>query len=86
MKFSMNGWRHNLSDKVKELRDVASTILNDEWFDADELRDAVTELICMSNSINCVYIEGDELFSDMSDLEIAHLDEIDQMDASGGAS
>ena len=40
----------------------------------------------MSNSINCVYIEGDELFSDMSDLEIAHLDEIDQMDASGGAS
>ena len=50
MKFSMNGWRHNLSDKVKELRDVASTILNDEWFDADELRDAVTELICMSNS------------------------------------
>ena len=86
MKFSMNGWRHDFSNQVKELRDVAHSILNDDFFDADELRDVTTRLICMSNSINCVYIDGDELFSDMSDLEVAHLDEVDQMDASGGAS
>ncbi|QNF19609.1 hypothetical protein FT688_03005 [Aeromonas hydrophila] len=75
--FSMNGWRRNLSEEVRSLRDTARQLLNDEEFDRDELRRVVDEIICMSNSVNCVSIEGEELFSDMSDVYVPILDEED---------
>ncbi|MFQ1632644.1 hypothetical protein ACK39T_04460 [Aeromonas veronii] len=75
--FSMNGWRRNLSEEVRSLRDTAKQLLNDEELDRDELRRVVDEIICMSNSVNCVSIEGEELFSDMSDVCVPILDEED---------
>lgn len=78
VQYSMNGWRGQLSDQVKELRGIAAAILADDWFDRDDLRAVVTELICMSNSVNCVSLPGNPTFSDMSDVEVAHLDEPDQ--------
>ena len=75
IQYNMNGWRHQLSGQVAELRDIAEAILNDDWFDKDELKDVVTELICMSNSVNCINIPDDPTFSDMSDVEVAHIGE-----------
>ncbi|BBR39339.1 hypothetical protein WP3W19E03_18640 [Aeromonas veronii] len=75
--FSMNGWRRNLSEEVRSLRDTAKQLLNNEELDRDELRRVVDEIICMSNSVNCVSIEGEELFSDMSDVCVPILDEED---------
>ncbi|MFQ2114705.1 hypothetical protein ACK334_00155 [Aeromonas veronii] len=75
--FSMNGWRRNLSEEVRSLRDTAKQLLNDEELDRDELRRVVDEIICMSNSVNCVSIEGEELFSDMSYVYVPILDEED---------
>lgn len=75
--FSMNGWRRNLSEEVRSLRDTAKQLLDDEELDRDELRRVVDEIICMSNSVNCVSIEGEELFSDMSDVYVPILDEKD---------
>jgi hypothetical protein len=75
--FSMNGWRRNLSEEVRSLRDTVKQLLDDEELDRDELKRVVDELICMSNSVNCVSIEGEELFSDMSDVYVPILDEED---------
>ncbi len=75
--FSMNGWRRNLSEEVRSLRDAAKQLLDDEELDRDELKRVVDEIICMSNSVNCVSIEGEELFSDMSDVYVPILDEED---------
>ena len=33
--FSMNGWRRNLSEEVRSLRDTAKQLLNDEELDRD---------------------------------------------------
>ncbi|WP_279454094.1 hypothetical protein [Aeromonas veronii] len=76
IQYNMNGWRHQLSDQVTQLRDIAEAILNDDWFDKDEFKDVVGELICMSNSVNCVSVPGGSTFSDMSDVEVAHLGEV----------
>ncbi|MFG6159673.1 hypothetical protein ACGTNG_12775 [Halomonas sp. 1390] len=74
MKFSMNGFRRQLSGDAETLREVAKSIVNDEWYDKDELVEAVNAVITHSNVLNCVSQKGDPEFVDMSDLEVEHLE------------
>ena len=73
--FSMNGFRRNLSGDVAVLRDLVTDVLAGEYYDPDDLRDAMNQIICSSNSLNCVFVAGDAGFSDMSDLELELIDE-----------
>lgn len=75
MKLSMNGFRRNISGDVRELRDIAESIIKDEWYDKEDLARAVNNVICHSNCLNCVYVDGDPDFTDMSDLEVPLLEE-----------
>ena len=74
MKFSMNGFRRQLSADTETLRDVADRTIKGEWVDDDELAEAVNAIITHSNVVNCVYIEGDQEFTDISHLEVDHLE------------
>lgn len=65
--FSMNGFRHNLISDMDELKSVIEDIF--ESLDADEkeeLIDKFDTVACSINSLNYVWIDGDENFSDMS--------------------
>lgn len=73
MKFSMNGFRHHLSNDVKSLRDIVQQMRSDEYFDEEELYEAVNQVITHSNVVNCVYSNDDPLFTDMSSVEVEHL-------------
>lgn len=70
MKFSMNGYRRQLSGDIKTLRDIISNVVNDEHFDERELIDAVNAVISHSNIINCVYNTDDPDFVDMGDVKV----------------
>jgi hypothetical protein len=74
MKFSMNGFRRQLSNNVDDLKKITETMLKDEWFDKDSFVDAVNELITNSNVINCVFCDENPDFNEMSDLEVEHLE------------
>ena len=74
MKFSMNGFRRQLSNDVAELRDLVRDCLNDNLLDPDELIDAMNQVIQHSNVVNCVYSNDDPDFSDISDIEIESLE------------
>ena len=75
MKFSMNGFRRQLSADVNYLRTMVEAVLNGDFYEKDDLRDAMNDVIQHSNVINCVYKDGDSSFTDMSDLEIAQIEE-----------
>ena len=77
MKFSMNGFRLRLSEDVKGLRDIVKNVVSGEFFDEEELINAMNSVIRYSNSLNCVYRNDDPDFVDMSDLEIEHLKKVD---------
>ncbi len=69
--YSMNGFRHNLNNSLAELKALVKQIADDQSIDEDhldELMDSVNDLICQSNSVNCVYIPDDADFKNMSDL------------------
>lgn len=70
MRFSMNGFRRNLSEDVENLRDLVQSVINDEYYDKDDLVDAINNVICQSNSLNCVSIDGNDDFSLMEDVEV----------------
>lgn len=74
MKFSMNGFRRQLSNDVESLREVTERIKEGEWYDPEELFGAVNQVITHSNVVNCVYYKGDPDFKDMSDLEVEHIE------------
>jgi len=74
MKFSMNGFRKQLSNDVDELREMVKNVLNDDYIDKDDLVEAMNDVITHSNVINCVYDDDDPNFSDISDIEIKHLE------------
>ncbi len=78
--FSMNGFRRNLSNDISVLRDVVKEVLDGEPYDSDDLREAMNQIICSSNALNCVYMTDDPNFTDMGDLE---LDLIEEAAASG---
>lgn len=74
VKFSMNGFRRQLSRDVDDLKDLVRDAMNMELHDKEELIDAMNRVITHSNVVNCVFQPGDPDFVDMSDLEIEHLD------------
>jgi hypothetical protein len=73
MKFSMDGFRKQLSGDVKELRDSIEKIINDEYYEKDDLVEDINRIITHSNVINCVYESENELFNDITDIEVEHL-------------
>ena len=65
--FSMNGFRRNLISDMDELKSAIEDIF--ESLDADgkeDLIDKFDTVACSINSLICVWIDGDENFSDMS--------------------
>lgn len=86
MKFSMNGFRRQLSNDVSKLSELVEDVLRGDHYDEDDLVEAMNDVITHSNLINCVYSEGDEHFDDMSELEVEHIElkpvaeEIDEED------
>jgi len=75
VKFSMNGFRRQLSNDVADLRELVKDAMNMQLHDKDELIDAMNRVITHSNVVNCVYQKDDPDFVDMSDLEIDHLED-----------
>ncbi|WP_336941451.1 hypothetical protein [Vibrio cholerae] len=73
--FSMNGFRRNLHSDLKELKEIVESVINDEWFDKEDLERAMNEVICQSNCLNCVWLDGDENFKNMEDLELPMVNE-----------
>ena len=63
MNVTMNGLRKNLTSATTRLKD---TILDVES-NQDEVNFALNDVISLVNSLNCVFIEGDESFTDLSD-------------------
>lgn len=74
MKFSMNGFRRQLSESCNQLKYIAQRILNDDFYDDEDLVEAVNEIIRHSNVLNCVYTDGDESFTDMSHVQIERIE------------
>jgi len=74
MKFSMNGFRRNLSNDVRELRDIVAAINNNQFYDKEDLVNAMNDVITHSNVVNCVYNPGDADFKDMSEIEVEHIE------------
>jgi hypothetical protein len=74
MKFSMNGFRRQLSGDVGDLRFLIQKIVNGDHVDHEDLIDSINAVITHSNVINCVYSNDDPDFSDMSHLEIDHIE------------
>ena len=73
MKVSMNGLRKNLSRDIDTLREIVLLILQDEWYDKDELIEAVNDIIQDSNVLNCVNTDDPE-FSDISSIYIEQIE------------
>ena len=68
MIFSMNGFRKNLNCDIENLRELIQSVIDDNDFDKEDLVDAMNQVICHSNTLNCVSIEGNKDFSLMEDL------------------
>jgi len=78
MKFSMNGFRGNLSNNVEELRDIVEKVLSEDFYEDEELKRCMNEVISNSNVLNCVFVKDDPEFIDMSHLEVKFLDDEDE--------
>ncbi|NIC05216.1 hypothetical protein [Billgrantia bachuensis] len=75
MKVSMNGLRRNLSGDVETLRDLVESVLKGEWYDGEDLRNAMNDVIRDSNVLNCVFSKDDPDFTDLSSVEVELLEE-----------
>lgn len=73
MKISMNGFRRRLSGEIGELRDVIERVVNDGCYDDQELVDALNDVICSSNALNCCYYKNDPDFTEMAEVEVPTL-------------
>lgn len=65
--FSMNGFRRNIISDMGELKSAIEDIF--ESLDTEEKEDLIDKfdtVACSINSLNYVWINGDENFSDMS--------------------
>jgi hypothetical protein len=63
-----------LSGDVCSLREIVARMQKGERYEEEELFEAVNQVITHSNVINCVFNKDDPDFSDMSDLEVEHLE------------
>ena len=72
----MNGLRRNLSNNVANLAEIVICLKEDLGSeDFNELCEAVNNVIQDSNVLNCVFDpDNDADFTDMSDLEVDHID------------
>lgn len=70
MNVSMDGFRKGLSGNVQTLRDIVERVSVGDHYDNDELIEAMNDVIQDSNVLNCIYSENDELFSDISHIEV----------------
>jgi hypothetical protein len=70
IKVSMNGIRRNLSLDIQNLRDIVKNFLDGEFYERQELVDAMNVVICHSNSLNCIYLDDNPDFKDMGDIEV----------------
>lgn len=84
MNFSMNGFRRQLSGDVSNLRDMVENVAFGDWFDREDLINAMNQVITHSNVINCVYCKDDPDFSDLSDIEIEHIEHIEDIEDDSG--
>lgn len=75
MNFSMNGFRRQLSSDTEHLRNIVNNIVNDQYYDKDDLIDTMNKLVTHSNVVNCVFHSGDPDFADLSDMEIEHIEQ-----------
>jgi len=75
VKVSMNGLRRNLSSDVQALREQVEAVINGDWYDGEDLRDAMNDVIRDSNVLNCVYNKNDPDFIDMGEVEVKLLEE-----------
>lgn len=78
MKFSMNGFRHELSSDVRELRDLVQSIVEDDYWEKEDLISAVNNVITHSNVVNCVSAENDPDFSEMGHVTVDLVGEDDE--------
>lgn len=74
MKFSMNGFRRQLSGDIAELRNLVDAQSNGAFIDEEELIKITNDLITKSNVLNCAYSDDDPDFSDLSDVEVEHIE------------
>ena len=76
--YSIDGFRQQLSDELKELRDTIKGIEEDEHFEDFDLlmslRQSFDNLACLSNGFNCVSVSGFEGFSQMGHVEVELID------------
>lgn len=63
---SMDGLRSNLTNDLRKLRDIVKSISDGENFDSRELVEYTDLVIQWSNSLNCIFIDSDENFNDIS--------------------
>jgi hypothetical protein len=75
IKFSMNGFRSNFYDDLVELKELIKQVLEDEYFDKDDLSSAMDQVLCSANALNCVYLPEDDSFSNMEHIFIPLLDD-----------
>lgn len=70
LSFIMNGFRQNLSEDLKRLKESVINVANQEYFITEELVDDTNAIICASNALNCIWVSGDEHFKNMEDVEL----------------
>ena len=73
MRFSMNGFRSQLSNSVEELAESVRCVVDGEYYENEDLVGLMNQVITHSNVINCVYDDENPDFKEMSDVEIEHL-------------
>ena len=73
MKFSMNGFRRQLSGDIETLLELVRDSMNGELYDREDMVVAMNNVITHSNVINRVFNNDDPDFSEI-ELELEHLE------------
>ena len=73
MKFSMNGFRRQLSNDIETLLELVRDSMNGELYDREDMVVAMNNVITHSNVINRVFNNDDPDFSEI-ELELEHLE------------
>lgn len=65
--YSINGFRRNLAQELKDLRaDIKHELEHGIIECEDDIKERFNNLACLSNSFNCVHVNGFEDFDDLS--------------------
>lgn len=73
MKFSMNGFRKQLSTDIEELKGTIESFLSDDYYLPDLREDLINQfnqIATHSNVINCVFDDSNPDFQDICHIEI----------------